>query len=147
MGRAEELFDRLRLQSEAAVDAMIADRQSEELFLDFKRSADNGAGDKLHQNDRQNLSKALSGFGNSEGGVIVWGVDCRNQKNSGDVAQCKVPIDNPRRFKSWLEAAVSGLHCARASDCSTRRDSTSRRKGVRYHARPNELFRSAPVRL
>jgi hypothetical protein len=108
MGRAEDLFDRLVQQGEMAIKAMIADRQSEELFLDFKRSADNGAGGKLHQDDRQNLSKALSGFGNSEGGVIVWGVDCRGKPNTGDVAQFEVPVENPKRFKSWLEGAVSG---------------------------------------
>lgn len=108
MGRAEELFDRLVQQGELAIEAMIADRQSEELFLDFKRSADNGAGGKLHQGDRQNLSKALSGFGNSEGGVIVWGIDCRNTSARGDVAQYKVLIEDPKRFKSWLEGAVSG---------------------------------------
>ncbi len=108
MGRAEELFDRFVQQGESVVDAMIADRQSEELFLDFKRSADDGGGGKLHQNDRQNLSKALSGFGNSEGGVVVWGVDCRNEPTRGDVAQYIVPIENPKRFKSWLEGAVSG---------------------------------------
>lgn len=84
------------------------DRQSEELFLDFKRSADDGKGAKLHDRDRTNLSKAISGFGNSEGGVIVWGIDCRDDGTTGDVAQCKVPIENPKRFLSRLEGAVSG---------------------------------------
>ena len=127
MGRAEELFDRFLQKGELAIDAMIEDRQSEELFLDFKRSADNGMGGKLHQNDRQNLSRALSGFGNSEGGAIVWGVDCRNELARGDVAQYKVPIENPKRFKSWLEGAVSG--CTVPAHPTARREAIERADG------------------
>jgi hypothetical protein len=108
MGRAEDLFNAIVGGGEAAIDGFIVDRQSEELFLDFKRSADNGAGQRLAQGDRANLAKAISGFGNSEGGVLVWGVDCREVRGSGDVAQTKVPIADPRRFRSWLEGAVSG---------------------------------------
>jgi hypothetical protein len=108
MGRAEDLFDRLRECGETTIDELIADRQSEELFLDFKRSADNGVGARLNPSDRANLAKAVSGFGNSEGGVIVWGVDCRDQPLDGDVARAKVPIQSPKRFKSWLEGAISG---------------------------------------
>lgn len=108
MGRPEDLFKRLCELGEQAIDQLIADRQSEELFLDFKRSADGGEGSRLHEDDRKNLAKAISGFGNSEGGVVVWGVDCRSDVKLGDVAQCKTSIFDPVRFKSWLEGAVSG---------------------------------------
>lgn len=37
MERAEELMTRISSLGEAAIDEMIAERQSEELFLDFKR--------------------------------------------------------------------------------------------------------------
>jgi hypothetical protein len=47
MGRAEDLFERIRNEGESAIDFFIETQQSEELFLDFKRSADNGAGRKL----------------------------------------------------------------------------------------------------
>lgn len=109
MGRAEDLFERISSSGEAAIDQFITDRQSEELFLDFKRSSDNGSGARLHDRDRDNLAKAISGFANSEGGVIVWGVDCRPNQELGDVAAAKTSVQNPRRFKSWLENAVSGL--------------------------------------
>lgn len=108
MGRAEDLFSRLITDGEAAIEAMIQDRTSEELFLDFKRSADNGAGAKLHQTDRNNLAKAISGFGNAEGGVIIWGVECKNLAALGDVASAKVRIKDPKRFVSWLQGAISG---------------------------------------
>jgi hypothetical protein len=109
MGRAEDLAMRIWSIGEAAIDGLIAERQSEELFVDFKRSSDNGTGARLSDADRGNFAKAISGFGNSEGGIIVWGVDCRPNQAIGDVARAKVEIQNPRRFKSWLEGAVSGL--------------------------------------
>jgi Putative DNA-binding domain len=108
MNRAEELYQRLIQGGEKAIDELIADRTSEELFLDFKASPDNGSGNKLAHPDREKLAKAISGFGNSEGGVIVWGVDCDRLSPDGDVARSKRPLENPNRFKSWLEAAVSG---------------------------------------
>lgn len=107
-GRAEEIFERIRQNGGIAIDEFIMTRKSEELFLDFKRSADNGTGRVLHSTDRDNLAKAISGFGNSEGGVIVWGVDCSKDKDYSDVAHSKVPIQNVKRFLSWLEGVVSG---------------------------------------
>lgn len=108
MGRAENLFERLKTAGENAIDEFIVTRQNEELYLDFKRSADNGGGRKLHDTDRANFSKAISGFGNSEGGVLVWGIDASQDTDGTDVARAKVPIADPVRFSSWLENAVSG---------------------------------------
>ena len=56
MGRAEEIFEKIKRDGIVAVDEFFVQRQSEELFLDFKRSADNGEGTKLHENDRHNLA-------------------------------------------------------------------------------------------
>ena len=111
MGRAEDLYERLKDEGEAAIDQMILDRESESFFLDFKRSSDGGEGRKLADEDRRNLAKALSGFGNSEGGVIIWGVDCSTAPQDcdhADVARAKFPLADVDRFKSWLEGAVSG---------------------------------------
>jgi predicted HTH transcriptional regulator len=108
MGRAEDLFEALTRDGESAIDRLIATGASEELFLDFKRSVNNGASDTLLDADRDNLSKAISGFGNSEGGVIVWGVEAKPLKGSGDVARTKIPIESPSRFRSLLEGAASG---------------------------------------
>lgn len=110
MGRAEDLFQRLVQNGEAEVEEYFNNRQSEELFLDFKRSADEGKGHSLHSNDLNNLARAISGFGNSEGGVIVWGVDCndKDKSNTGDFPQARKYIEDPQRFASRLEGAVSG---------------------------------------
>jgi hypothetical protein len=106
-GRAKEILEKILQNGEAAIDGFIADREAESLFLDFKRSADDGNGKKLHQNDRSNLARAISGFGNSEGGLVIWGIDCREGADYADVARAKFPLEDARRFLSWLEGAVS----------------------------------------
>ncbi len=108
MSRPEDLFNQIIENGVDAIDNFIDQRTSEELFLDFKRSADNGTNTKLNQNDRNNFAKAISGFGNSEGGIIVWGVDCSRLDDGADVANAKFPITNVSRFKSWLDGAISG---------------------------------------
>jgi hypothetical protein len=108
MNRCREIFERIKSQDMAAIEGFVADRQAEELFLDFKRSSNNGTETKLSNPDRKNLSKAISGFGNSEGGVIVWGIDCSPDLDGADVAKAFVPIENPKRFASLLQGAISG---------------------------------------
>lgn len=109
MGRAEDIFEKIKREGISAIDDFILQRQSEELFLDFKRSADSGEGTKLHENDRHNLAKMLSAFGNSSGGVIVWGIDCsHNPKDNADLPRSKCVIKDVKRFVGRLEGAVSG---------------------------------------
>ena len=107
MGRAEDIFEKIKKDGKQAIDEFIIDRKSEELFLEFKRSSDDGSGLKLSDSDREHLAKAISGFGNSEGGVIVWGIDCSKDKDHADVAHSKCPIQDVKRFVSWLEGIVS----------------------------------------
>lgn len=106
MTRAHDLFERLRTGSVAALDELIADREPESLFLDFKRSPNEGRATSLAQEDNKNLSKAISGFANSGGGVIVWGVDCRRGEDGNEVAT-KHPLENAAGFNTKLQAAIS----------------------------------------
>ena len=72
--------------------------QEENLHLDFKtvRNA-NMSGD-----DRRNLARCLSGFANSSGGIIVWGVDARKNDQGIDCASAAVEIAPVRLFLSRL---------------------------------------------
>ena len=109
MSRAEDIFEKLIYFGEDAIDEFIMSRQTEELFLEFKQAASDGKSMRsLHPNDRRNLGKAISAFGNSEGGVLIWGVECSRDTELGDVAQAKVKVQNVHRFLSWLENAISG---------------------------------------
>ena len=62
MERAEEFFEKIKSEGKSAIKEFILTRKEEELFLDFKRSADNGNGELLHTTDRKNLQKAISGY-------------------------------------------------------------------------------------
>lgn len=109
MSRAEDIFQKLIYFGEDALDDFIVNMQSEELFLDFKQSFNtNKQANSLNSNDRKNLAKAISGFGNSEGGVLIWGVECYRDVEIGDVAKTKIKIKNVHKFLSWLENAISG---------------------------------------
>lgn len=107
MSRAHELFERLREGGCPALDELIADREPESLFLDFKCSPQNGAARNLAQDDNKNLSKAISGFANSSGGVIIWGVDCRRDRTTGNEVVQKCPLIDAGGFNTKIQAAVS----------------------------------------
>lgn len=108
MERAQELYKKVVANGENAIDEFIETRAVEELFLDFKRSSDDGNSRRLNPNDRNNLAKAISGFGNSSGGIVVWGIDCSADDDGADVARAKVSINNVQRFLGNLQGAVSG---------------------------------------
>jgi len=110
MTEAFRMFGDLTQRGEAALDELIRQRGTEELYLDFKRSADQGKGNGLHADDRKNLSKAISGFGNSAGGLIVWGVDCPSPREGRDDAakEQRFPLINAQRFKANLDNAIAG---------------------------------------
>ena len=75
--------------------------------MDYKRISTPLDAKSLQDSDRTNLRKALSGFANSEGGVILWGLE--TGKNNG-VEAPKLPdgYADAARFVSLLEDAVSG---------------------------------------
>lgn len=107
MSRAHELFERLRDGGASALEQLLADREPESLFLDFKRSPQDGASKTLAPEDNKNLSKAISGFANSSGGVVVWGVDCRRNPATGNEVAEKHPLLDAAGFNTKLQAAVS----------------------------------------
>jgi hypothetical protein len=107
MTRAEELFRQICAGEAAEIERMVNDKVTEELFLDYKQSATPAGQRKLADDDRKNLAKTISGFGNGDGGVIIWGVSCR--QSSGDIPDAPVPIADPVQFKALLDSAVGGL--------------------------------------
>ncbi|QQR58078.1 MAG: ATP-binding protein [Candidatus Melainabacteria bacterium] len=67
-------------------------KEFENHLLDFKEMRTDSNGD-LADSDRTTYSIALSGFGNSDGGVIVWGVECKpTSKDGRDVVQSLKPV-------------------------------------------------------
>jgi predicted HTH transcriptional regulator len=66
-----EDFERIDLNE---VNDYVAAQQEENLVLEFKSV---NSADLSNADDKKNLAKALSGFANSSGGIIVWGVEAR----------------------------------------------------------------------
>src|SRR5713101_6582482 len=81
----------------AAIENFVADRQEENLHLDFKT-----ADPRLSRDDRRNLAEAISGFANSDGGLIVWGIDARPNQQGVDAAVGKREISALGLFLSKL---------------------------------------------
>jgi hypothetical protein len=68
----------------------VSQGREEDLHLDFKTVA----APTLSPDDRRNLAIALSGFANSDGGIIVWGVDARLNSQGVDCASALVEVPN-----------------------------------------------------
>lgn len=74
-----ETFDAIDIES---IRQFVENRREEDLHLDFKNVLDPA----LNRDDRKNLAIALSAFANSDGGIIVWGVDARPNAQGVDCA-------------------------------------------------------------
>lgn len=106
--RARELFEQIRRDGEKAIDQFIDDKKAEELFLDFKRSSNNGTSINLSEQDRNNYERAISGYGNSEGGILIWGIDSKGIDRGGSLDECKFVLHDPIRFVRNLNHLGSG---------------------------------------
>lgn len=72
------------------MEEFVARRQEENLHLDFKLVKDASLSSA---DDKKNLACALSGFANSSGGLIVWGVDARKNSDGVDCAVALRPVE------------------------------------------------------
>ena len=147
MGRAEELFRRIKSGGANEIDRMVAEPVVEELFLDYKLAATVAPFTKLDPSVSgaafetvlagysKNFSKAIAGFANSEGGIVIWGVDCRQNPPYGDIPTDKYPISDPVAFKTLLDNAISGRDSARPS---------RRREHPTTDSRANQRLRCDP---
>lgn len=105
----EPIIADIKKRGYAALQDIIARKESEKFFIDFKLTQKNDySGQRtLFDSDKRNLAKAISGFGNSEGGLIIWGIDASGSID--DYAKSIKPITGVDNFKSLLEAFISLL--------------------------------------
>jgi schlafen family protein len=88
-----------------AIRAFVAGGREEDLHLDFKNVQDSALG----ADDRKNLAIALSGFANSDGGIIVWGVDARPNAQGIDCATALRDIPNAQQYLARLNEFTGRL--------------------------------------
>lgn len=65
------------------LEEFITTAQEENLHLDFKIV---NRPDFTHGDDKKNFAKALSGFANSSGGLVIWGINARKNSQGIDCA-------------------------------------------------------------
>jgi Putative DNA-binding domain len=100
---AEALY--ASLSSEAALERMVAERREEDLYLEFKQKRD-ASTSELHDDDRRSFSKALSGFANADGGVLVFGVRTAKTQDGIDRAAELAAIHEPERVRARLMDSI-----------------------------------------
>ncbi len=90
------------------ITEFIHDGKEENLYLDFKTIS---KADLSNREDRKNFAKALSGFSNSNGGIIIWGVDARKNAQNIDCACGTNEIDSISLFLSKLNEYTGQFVC------------------------------------
>jgi len=85
------LFERYSKLESVDIENFIENKQEEHSQLEFKTI--NNANLKS-SDDRKNLAKCISGFANSEGGLIVLGVETKKNNEEIDCAIKLVHIKN-----------------------------------------------------
>lgn len=99
--KLEEYFESIGLDD---VENFIKDKKEEDVNLEFKTVVHPNENDKNKNDDKKNFSKALSGFANSNGGILIWGVEARPGKDGVDVAKKLKPVEKVRRFLNKLNS-------------------------------------------
>jgi hypothetical protein len=83
-----DMYDRIDFET---IQRYVKAGQEENLALDFKLL---NSSEFTNRDDRKNFAKAISGFANSSGGIVVWGVDCRKNDEGVDCANKIVENEN-----------------------------------------------------
>ena len=89
------------ITTEADVASMCQAGREEDLYLEFKQKHDRRTGN-LDDPDRKNFSKAVSGFANADGGVLVFGVETTQTQDGVDRAASLKPITDHIRLRGRL---------------------------------------------
>jgi hypothetical protein len=92
-----ELYHQIRRDGAAAIDALVEQKVSESVTLEFKRKA-RADRPEFERPDKQNLGQVLSGFANSAGGLCIWGIEGAKGEDGIDCAQSTQPIIDIARF-------------------------------------------------
>jgi len=86
------------------LNELISSKQEEGLNLDFKTVR--GSFDS--KDTKRIYGEALSGFANSDGGAIVWGINTKRIDNI-DYAEELIPIENVESFYNFLKSKEKDL--------------------------------------
>ena len=74
-------------------------------WLDFK-----GGGASSEKGAHKIWSESLSAFANTEGGVLLWGLDCRRDDSGVDQVVARSLVEEPDAFVSKLRSMLSQMN-------------------------------------
>jgi hypothetical protein len=101
---AEILFQ--SIASETDLGVLVHERREEGLYLEFKQKSDRRNGN-IEEKEQIAFSKALSGFANADGGVLIFGVETKKGADGIDRAHSLKSILDHDRFRARLIDALN----------------------------------------
>lgn len=96
------LYDYFNSIDLTEIERYILDKQEENISLEFKTVNHPNYNLDNREFDKKNYSEGLSGFANSNGGIIIWGVKAKENHQKQDVAYEKRPITELTKFLNIL---------------------------------------------
>ena len=102
MGTIRDLHEAIDV---AMIESFVNEGREEDLQLDFKTT---NSTDFSNRDDRKTLATAISGFANSSGGLIIWGVEAKPNRDNTHFATAKKPIAGLRFFLTKLNEFTGG---------------------------------------
>jgi hypothetical protein len=92
------LLDEFNGLDAADIVQFINEERQEDLHHEFK-TVNNAS---MNTDDRKNLAKCISGFANSDGGLVIWGVEARKNAQGIDCATAPAEISPLKLFLTKL---------------------------------------------
>ena len=112
---AKALFERILSEGYPFIRQLLCDRRAEDLWLDFKEKSNRERSGTLDRSDKHNFARALSGFANSSGGVLIWGIGARRTGDTS-VAVVDQRLTTPQAFAIILNGLVAEATVPMLSD-------------------------------
>lgn len=101
----KELFADLTNRGEVVLREFEEQGMQESLTLEFKLKEDSSHG-RLSKGDKKNLCKEISAMSNSQGGIIIWGIDASQDSEGVDRVKKLVPISEISKFSSAISNQI-----------------------------------------
>ncbi|MBP7796388.1 MAG: ATP-binding protein [Elusimicrobiales bacterium] len=99
MSNAKTLFEKI---NKNYIEKEVLNKEFESMWLECKRKT-LPKSNEISEDDKENFVKSLSGFANTSGGVLVFGLIAKKDKeNSIDIISGIQPINNLKNFEDKL---------------------------------------------
>ncbi|GCC51921.1 ATP-binding protein [Chryseotalea sanaruensis] len=87
---------------ENEINRLVKDKQEENIHIEFKTVVHPTIPKEDKEADKRNYSKCLSGFANSSGGLVIWGIHAEKDSDKIDCAKKTSPIRELSLFLNKL---------------------------------------------